>query len=329
MLARAMVVGASGYLGTALCARLADEGIETVRLTSQKSAAYESSNRAGRTIYWDYGSLPSELAELDAVPDAVIFLAGQTSAYRANANPVIDIDETLKPFARLLEWITQRAGPAREIAVIYSGSVTQYGFTEDAYEPRTRRDHPDTIYDLHKKFCEEYLAYYSQHGPVLGVTLRLCNVFGPGAGHRSAERGVVNQWIHSALAGKPITVFGNGNFLRDYLYIDDVIEAFLGACRCAHDLNGGAYEIGSGRGITIAAAARCVTEVANRLTGRMTLVEHVEPPKGMLNIERRNFVANPSPFCGVSGWAAHVSFEEGVEKMCMKLLNGQESSNRA
>jgi hypothetical protein len=72
-----------------------------------------------------------------------------------------------------------------------------------------------------------------------------------------------------------------------------------------------------------------VTEVANRLTGRMALVEHVEPPKGMLNIERRNFVANPSPFCELSGWAAHVSFEKGVEEMCMKLLHGQASSNCA
>ncbi len=310
---RVLVVGSSGYIGGALCDRLAAAKVDLVCLSS--SPLPVETNR-GLWIHWNYDVLPNQLLALEHSPDVVYYLAGQTSAYLSNSDPVADLQASVLPFVRILDWIASRTIANERAAVIFAGSVTQHGFTVNAGQPRASRDNPDTIYDLHKQFCENYLAYYSSHHNIDGVTLRLSNVFGPGKDSRSAERGIVNRWIRGALEGSAITVFGSGEYIRDYVYIDDVVSALCDASMNASRLSGQNYEIGSGDGLTLVDAARCIVDTIFRLTGQAVPLNHIEAPREALRIENRNFVSEPSRFGAATGWHATIDFQRGVEMTC-------------
>jgi UDP-glucose 4-epimerase len=174
-------------------------------------------------------------------------------------------------------------------------------------------DHPVTVYDLHKQMAEQYLCWYAEQGLVRGVTLRLANVYGPGPRSSRIDRGILNQMILKALAGETLTVYGAGDQVRDYLYVEDAARAFLSAALHSEALNGKYFVIGSGRGHTIAEAVNLVADLAKAKTGRPVTVDHIPPPKNILPIEQRNFVADSGQFSQATGWQAGIPFARGIE----------------
>ncbi|MFN0085046.1 MAG: NAD-dependent epimerase/dehydratase family protein [Blastocatellia bacterium] len=218
------------------------------------------------------------------------------------------------PMVRLLEACRRRG---RQPLVLHAGTVTQTGFSARLPVDETHPDNPMTVYDLHKQMAENYLKYYAGQGIVRGVALRLANVYGPGPGSSSAERGLLNIMVRRALAGEPLTIYGEGDYLRDFVYVDDVVDAFLmaGAGLDAHPdrLNGRHFVVGSGRGSTIADSIRLVADRVARKTARRVPVIHVAPPKPPLPIEARDFVADPRGIAAATGWRARVSLAEGID----------------
>jgi nucleoside-diphosphate-sugar epimerase len=139
-------------------------------------------------------------------------------------------------------------------------------------------------------------------------------VYGPGPRSRSADRGVLNAMVRRALAGQALTIYGEGDFLRDYVYVEDVARAFLAAAAHIDRLGGGHFLIGSGRGHTFAEAVRTVADRAALRTGRPVAVDHVDPPRPLAPIERRNFVADTARFHGATGWSARVGLVDGIDR---------------
>ncbi len=144
--------------------------------------------------------------------------------------------------------------------------------------------------------AEQYLRWYSEQGFVRGVTLRLANVYGPGPRSSCADRGILNQMIRRALAGEPLTVYGPGDQVRDYLYVEDAARAFLSAAASEEALNGKYFVIGSGVGHTIAEAMEIVAERCALRTGKRVPVVHVKPPAILSPIEQRHFIADSGLF---------------------------------
>jgi nucleoside-diphosphate-sugar epimerase len=168
--------------------------------------------------------------------------------------------------------------------------------------------------------AERYLSYYVAQGVVRGATLRLANVYGPGPRSSSADRGVLNLMIRRALAGEALTIYGSGEHIRDYIYIEDVARAFLLAAINADHLGGRYVVIGSGSGHTIAEAVHLVADRAALHTGRRAPVVHVEPPATLSPIESRNFVADTTAFRQASNWTAAVTLTDGIDRTIMALL---------
>ena len=111
--------------------------------------------------------------------------------------------------------------------VIYAGTSIQCGLNKEVLVNETLTDVPITVYDFNKLEAERYLKFAVQSGWIKGASLRLTNVYGPGPKSSSSDRGVLNLMMRKDLKGETLTVYGQGDFISDYVYIDDVISAFL------------------------------------------------------------------------------------------------------
>jgi nucleoside-diphosphate-sugar epimerase len=150
-------------------------------------------------------------------------------------------------------------------------------------------------------------------------------VYGPGPRSSSADRGVLNLMLRRALAGEALTVYGSGEHIRDYIYIEDVARAFLLAAANAERLEGRYFVLGSGRGYPIAEALNLVADRAALRTGQRVPVVHVDPPATLSPIEARNFVADTTAFRQATGWTAGVGLADGIDRTIETLLMKESS----
>ena len=251
--------------------------------------------------------------------DAVFHFAAQTSVPVAERDPEADYHSNVLPMLLLLE-ACRRMG--RRPVVLFAGTVTQAGLTRSIPVNEANPDHPITIYDLHKLFAEAYLKRYVEAGVVNGACLRLANVFGPGPKSSSADRGVLNMMVRKALAGETLTIYGSGERIRDYVFVDDVVSAFLHAAARMDRVNGRHFVIGSGQGRSIAEAVEAVAERASLRIGRRPPVVHREPPSPPSPIEDRDFIADTTAFRRATGWLPQVGFLDGLDRTLEHAAQG-------
>lgn len=306
-----LITGAAGYLGSNLVSLLKDADCRIIRLDKRESCREPVMGAAQISdLCGDVGDPAVWEKCLEGI-DFIFHFAAQTSTYVANDDPVADQAINVMPMLHLLEACRRRG---TRPTVCFSSTVTVAGIPERLPVDETHHDHPLTVYDLHKQMAEQYLRWYAEQGIVRGVILRLANVYGPGPRSSRSDRGILNQMIRHALSGEPLTVYGAGDQLRDYVYVEDVTRAFLSAARHSETLNGQYFVIGSSQGHTIAEAMRMIAARCTARTGREVPVRHVAPPGALSPIEQRHFVADSHRFCAATGWHAGCTLAEGIDR---------------
>ena len=313
---RILVTGASGYLATNLIHSLKNIDCTIVSLSRDSKLLPVNEIAKFVDITGDICRREVWRQALENV-DIVYHFAAQTSVYVADETPLADLEINVVPMLNLLE--TCRTIKVQPI-IIFSGTVTEAGIPKSMPVNETHEDCPITIYDLHKLMAENYLKYYSQQGIVKGTILRLPNVYGPGPKSSSLDRGVINIMIRKALAGESLTVYGRGDCLRDYVYVEDVISAFLRVAIHIEQLNGKHFVIGSGEGHTIAQVINLVADRAALKTGNRVPVTHIDPPTPLHPIEFRSFIADSKLFADSTGWKPEYSLVEGIDHTIHTLL---------
>jgi nucleoside-diphosphate-sugar epimerase len=249
--------------------------------------------------------------------DVVFHLAAQTSAYAANADLAADLAINVMPMVHLIE--TCRKQQWRPF-VLFSATATEFGAPKHLPVTEETPDDPLTIYDLHKLMSERYLKHAVREGILHGAALRLANVYGPGPRSRGVDRGVLNLMVRRALKGEDLVVYGDGEFLRDYVFVEDVARAFLLAAKAAEHVDGRHFVIGTGEGTTLAAAVSLVAERVRVRTGVRARVLHRDPPAGLSPIEFRSFTADSSAFTRATGWRPSCSLQEGIDRTIAACL---------
>ncbi len=306
-----LVTGSSGYIASAIVGALS--GIQCT--------IYRMSRTVGRhTILSSTARIKDLEADLSSEDDwkywlkdidIVFHLAAQTSSYKADRDPLGDFRSNVFPMLRMLMACENNG---YKPIVIFSGTVTQIGLSNRLPVNEKHYEAPITIYDIHKLMAEKYLCYYASRGIVRGCVLRLSNVYGPGPESGSKDRGILNLMVKKALSGKPLSVFGTGEQVRDYIYIDDVVQAFILAATHIDKANANYFIIGSGTGHTIGDAIRLVAETAFEKTAHRVEIKQVEPPPDISLIEERNFVADIKQFFDCTGWKPQYSLYEGIRR---------------
>lgn len=314
---RILITGGAGYLATNLVGLLQDVDCHIVRLVRPGAIFTPVTGTAHiKEVIGDVRERTTWERVLEDI-DVVFHFAAQTSAYVANEDPPGDLDCNVVPMLNLLETCRKQG---RRPAVLFSSAVTVAGIPSRLPVDETHPDRPMTVYDLHKLMAEDYLKYYVNQGIVRGAVLRLANVYGPGPKSSRSDRGILNQMVRRAVAGEALTVYGQGDHLRDYLYVEDVALAFLEAAERIEAVNGRHFVVGSGKGCTIAQALNLVADRVALRTGKRVAVTHIDPPFPQLPIEARDFVADSRLFHQATGWQPRYSLSEGIDRTIEAFL---------
>jgi len=314
-----LITGSSGYIASSIVNALSGVDCTIFRL-SRDIGRLVPIYRGARTIDLevDISSDDDWGRRLENI-DIVYHLAAQTSSYKADGDPLGDLKINVLP---ILNMFTTCETSGFEPTIVFVGTVTEIGLSNRLPVNEEHYEAPITIYDIHKLMAEKYLLYYAGRGLVKGCVLRLSNVYGPGPKSSSADRGILNLMVKRALAGKPLTIYGSGEQIRDYIYVDDVVKALLLASACIDKTNTNHFIIGSGTGHSIAHAVNLVAERIFEKTNLRVDVVHVDPPLHLSRIEERDFVADIGKFSACTGWKPFYSLDEGITRTidyCLSL----------
>lgn len=308
---RALITGGAGFLGSNLAHRLVAEGAQ-VRLLSRSAA--KRINLAG--IEEAVELIPGDIRDralmerLVAEADDIFHLAGQTSHLVSMEQPILDWDINCRGTLTLIEACRARN---REANLVMAGTVTQIGPPRRIPVDEELAGVPVSIYDAHKAVCERYLVIAHRSYGLRTTMLRLANVFGERQQVTDTKRGIINLMIKRALCGEPLTVYGDGGFIRDYNYVQNIVEAFLLAA-ASDRTKGEAYVIGSGVGTPFRDAMASIVQVVQRQTPCRPEIQFVPFPEHEARIDGGNFIADASRFRDATGWQPRVAFDDGLAR---------------
>ena len=244
-----VVTGGAGFIGSTLVDRLLAEGhrVDVVDNLSSGSLTNLAAARAaaGRSFSFHNADIRSpELGELFArrKPDVVFHLAAQADVRVSVAQPVFDADVNILGSLNVME--AARQSGARKIVFASSGG-TIYGDPDPSALPvkETQPRRPLSPYGVSKNSVGEYLSAYRELHDLEFTALALANVYGPRQ-DPFGEAGVVAIFAGNLLADRPCTIFGDGRQTRDFVYVDDVVDAFA---RAAEKGGGLLLNIGTGK----------------------------------------------------------------------------------
>jgi UDP-glucose 4-epimerase len=266
---RALVTGGAGFIGSNLVDRLLAEGhsVDVIDDLSTGSLANLSEARAGAAHQFTFHQLDIRSPDLVGLmarrkPEVVFHLAAQADVRVSVADPVFDAGINVIGSLQVLEGA--RAGGSRKVVFASSGG-TIYGDPDPSELPvkESHSQHPVSPYGVAKKAVGDYLHAYRELHSLEYTALALANVYGPRQDPHG-EAGVVAIFAGRMLSGDPCTIFGDGEQTRDFVFVDDVVDAFARAA-----------ERGSGLTVNIGTANE--TSV-NRLYSTMAKEAGIEGP---------------------------------------------------
>ncbi len=306
----AVVVGGLGFIGGRLSSALADAGARVTIVTPSRQkhldTALELEARGVRVLEGDVRDR-SQMEAAVRGQDVVFNLAGQSGAVRSMEEPWDDLDVNARGMLTLVEAVRRESPRAR---VVFTGSRLEYGRVGSDPVPETHAVDPLCVHAVHKLVAEQYLRLYQRLYGISYAVARITNPYGPGQPRSRTAYGVVNRLIHLALAGETLPIYGDGRQRRDYIYIDDVVQALLalGNSRPGNEMRQ-IYNVGTGVGTSIADMAGAIVDAAGG--GR---IEFVAWPPLAEQIETGDFVADISRIRADLGWQPTVSLDEGLRR---------------
>lgn len=299
-----LVTGAAGFIASHVVKRLLAKGHEVWAVDSMLTGREDNINPGAKFIYLDLANI-HQYYKLDRCkPKAILHLAGQSSAEISHESPVNDMNINALSTLLLGQW-AQRQGCQR---IIFASSVSVYGDGLECGRPMTESDPPmpRSFYGCSKLASEYYLKVFQNEG-VNTTSLRLFNVYGPGQNMCNMKQGMVSIYLSFILKAKELIIKGSLDRFRDFVYVDDVVDAFV---NYVDDVNtyGKIFNVGTGR-------KTHVRELVEFLLAKTGKPEFPVVVAGGTAGDTFGSVSDPSLFRNACGWQAATSLEEGITRM--------------
>jgi UDP-glucose 4-epimerase len=310
LIVRALVTGAAGFIGSTLVDRLLEEGHQVTGVDNLSAgppaANLESAHRHKGPGGFTFVAVDVRHPDLSGVvagsnPDVVFHLAAQVDVRCSVVDPQFDARNNVLGTINLLE-ACRRAGVPRIVYAASGGS--RYG--AQATLPATEDTAADPLspYAAAKVAGEFYMRAYAGMYGLAPICLALSNVYGPRQDpHR--EAGVVALFGSAMISGRPTTIFGDGSATRDYVYVDDVVTAFLCAAE-APDATTGTFNIGTGVQTTVTELHQLIAAAA----GVSRPPDHAEARTGEVHAS----ALDPTLAGRVLGWKPDTGITEGIKR---------------
>lgn len=304
-----LITGGMGFLGSNLAIRLVESGADVIILDSMlpdyggNPFNIEPIKDAVRVNYSDIRN-DNAMNQVVRDVDFVFHLAGQVCHVMSLNDPFPDIDINIKGTAVVMEALRKFNPDAR---VIYTGTRGEYGPADSLPVNEDAPTNPKGLYEITNLTAEKIVKVYNDTHGISGVMLRITNTYGPRGQMKHSRFGVVNWFVRLALDKKPIPVFDEGKMIRDFLYVDDCIDAILMAAK-SPDAPGEVLNVGVDIPITIGEMAKTICD----LTG--VGIKHVPPTPDRAALEPGNFYSDITKIKGLLGWEPETNLKDGLTK---------------
>ncbi len=241
---KVMVTGGAGFIGSHLVDRLIQEGHEAVVVDNLSTGKRKQVNRAARFYKLDVQSPRLERVFRKERPSVLMHLAAQMDIRRSVEDPIFDAQSNILGTINVLAQAVHHG--SRKVVFASSGGAI-YGEQEVFPAPESHPTRPLSPYGISKLAGEFYLAYYQQYTGIQYVSLRYSNVYGPRQDPHG-EAGVVAIFTQKMLSGEQPIVNGTGRQTRDFVFVEDVVDAHLAVM--GKDVQG-CYNVGVGEETSI------------------------------------------------------------------------------
>lgn len=332
---RIVVIGGCGFIGCNLADSLLSDD-ESVSVVDNLSRPGVEQNLA-----WLRRRHPDRLTadivdirDLEALrpvvlgAKAVFHFAAQTAVTTSLADPVADFETNARGTLNVLE-AARSAGS--DIPIIFASTNKVYGLLADLKTGVFDEGHApldeglrargideswpldfSTPYGCSKGVADQYVLDYAKSFGMRTAVLRMSCIYGPRQ-FGCEDQGWVAHFLIRALAGQPITIFGDGRQVRDVLHVSDAVAAYRALLANIDRLSGRAFNLGGGP--KNAVSLNHVLSAIAEITGHQPEVRHAAPRTG----DQRYFVADTGRLHDAIGWGAHVSWRRGISELAKWL----------
>jgi UDP-glucose 4-epimerase len=236
--------------------------------------------------------------------DAVFHVAGQASIATSFANPERDLRVNVSGTLNVLEWCIAAGVPR----LLYASSMTVYGEPEAVPTPESAACRPISYYGVTKYAAERYVqATASRPDADLDVTsLRMFNVYGERQSLTNPYQGVLAIFIGNVMRDEPITIHSDGSQTRDFVYVGDVVDAWLGVLDTP-STSGEVYNVGSGRETSVSELAGAVLSGFGERDWKLRFAPEQAG-------DQRRSSADVSELAKATGWRPGTALEDGMRR---------------
>ena len=254
-----VIFGGGGFIGSAIADRLLLDGA-SVRIFERPRVEPYRDFKADEQVEWIAGDFLSTHDVSNAIEgvDVVLHLVSTTLPKNSNDDPIYDVQTNVVGTLQMLNAMAARN--VRKIVFISSGG-TVYGIPKYLPIDESHPTDPLVSYGITKLVIEKYLHLYERMYGLKAIMLRVANPYGERQRIETAQ-GAIGVFLHQALSGKPIEIWGDGSVTRDFIHISDVAEAFVQAV--AYSGSKSVFNISSGSGTSLNELITILEEILNK-----------------------------------------------------------------
>ncbi len=299
-----LVTGGLGFIGSHLCENLVHDNNEIIIFTRQienKSKIIEllPNTKIEQIDVTDFDKLSDRIQNHE--PDIIFHLAGETSHQNSFKNPMYDVDVNSKSTLCILETLRNSSLNSKFIlgsTFIVTGKPEELPVTENS------KNTPTTIYGVNRLSSEYYCNIYKNVYGLDTMSFRITNAFGPREQYITPTKNALNYLIYQAYLGKDVTIYNNGQFFRDIIFVTDVISALQAIMK--RGKSGNLYWISSYKKTWFYEIAQWLKELTN------CKIKYVDPPAYTSKVDVGNFVVDNSKLKSL-GWDLKISIKDGIQ----------------
>ncbi|TAF35470.1 MAG: NAD-dependent epimerase/dehydratase family protein [Cytophagales bacterium] len=298
---RILITGGRGFLGKHALALLLEQGYQ-VRVLSRHQALPPEFVSKKAQIEWFVGDLSNKARLLAACADceAVLHLAWSTVPHSAAEAPSLDVHQNVIGSINLLEASVSQG--VKKFVFLSSGG-TVYGVPQQSPISEEHHLQPITPYGISKATVENYVRFFERKHQLDCCILRVANAYGEYQ-NLDKRQGVIGHWLDSFARAEPIKIWGDGQIIRDFVYVRDVAEALLKALEL-QNAPVKTFNIGSGEGLSLNDLVKKMQLVTQQNT--QIVYQEARPddvPSNVLDIAAAREVL---------GWQPRISLQEGLQ----------------
>ena len=308
--ARVLITGGLGFIGSTLGRRLADLGADVMLVDSLipeyggnlfNIVGYQDRLKVNIADVRDEFSMDY----LVQGRDFLLNLAGQNSHLDSMRDPYTDLEINCRAQLSILE-ACRKQDPG--VKIVFTSTRQIYGKPD--YLPVDERHllHPTDVNGINKMAGEWYHILYNNVYGIRAVSLRLTNTYGPRMRVKDARQTFLGVWIKRLIGGEPIEIWGDGMQVRDFNFVDDVVEAIL-MCAATDDVNGHVFNLGSDDAINF----RDLAELCIELNGGGSY-QIIPYPPDRKPIDIGDYYADYRRIRGKLGWTPKTGLREGLAR---------------